>query len=64
MIFRDDLQQKMQRHAILPPMTSEQENEEAADDDDDSETAPSVSQTHISKHVWFHAVLVDLMAVR
>ncbi|POM65779.1 DNA polymerase epsilon subunit [Phytophthora palmivora] len=46
-IFRDDLQQKMQRHAILPPMPSEQE--EAAMDE--SEIVQSVSQTDISKHL-------------
>nr|KAE8937138.1 hypothetical protein PF009_g12954 [Phytophthora fragariae] len=44
-IFRDDLQPKMQRHAILTPMPSEQE--EAAMD----ESAQSVSQTDISKHL-------------
>ncbi|CAI5747424.1 unnamed protein product [Peronospora destructor] len=47
-IFRDDLQQKMQRHAILPPMSSE--NEGAAEEED-GEAALSVSQTHISKHL-------------
>ncbi|KAH7476908.1 DNA polymerase epsilon subunit 2 [Phytophthora ramorum] len=47
-IFRDDLQQKMQRHAILPPMPSE--HEEAAMDESD-EAGQSVSQTDISKHL-------------
>lgn len=46
-IFRDDLQQKMQRHAILPPTPSEQG--EAMDED--GETVHSVSQTDISKHL-------------
>ncbi|CAI5703471.1 unnamed protein product [Peronospora effusa] len=49
-IFRDNLQQKMQRHAILPPMSSEQENEGAAEEED-GEAALSVSQTQISKHL-------------
>ncbi|OWZ23863.1 DNA polymerase epsilon subunit [Phytophthora megakarya] len=47
-IFRDNLQQKMQRHAILPPIPSEQE-EAVMDESDDAVQA--VSQTDISKHL-------------
>ncbi|KUG00664.1 DNA polymerase epsilon subunit 2 [Phytophthora nicotianae] len=47
-IFRDDLQQKMQRHAILPPMPSEQEEAEMGED---GEAVQSVSQKDISKHL-------------
>ncbi|KAI9921756.1 hypothetical protein PsorP6_002280 [Peronosclerospora sorghi] len=48
-IFRDDLQKKMQRHAILPPMPNEQDDGVAADQD--TEAARTVSQTDISKHL-------------
>ncbi|RLN63551.1 hypothetical protein BBP00_00004060 [Phytophthora kernoviae] len=49
-IFREDLQQKMQRHAILQPMPSEQDEEEGPMDEEDA-PVQSVSQTDISKHL-------------
>uniref|UniRef100_M4BR39 DNA polymerase II subunit 2 n=1 Tax=Hyaloperonospora arabidopsidis (strain Emoy2) TaxID=559515 RepID=M4BR39_HYAAE len=50
-IFRDNLQQKMQRHAILPLLPSEREEGAVIDTDNEEVIASSVSQMDISKHV-------------
>ena len=51
-VFRDNLQQKMQRHAILPPMPSEREESGVIGNDGETDAAASsVSQMDISKHV-------------
>uniref|UniRef100_A0AAV1UIC8 DNA polymerase epsilon subunit n=1 Tax=Peronospora matthiolae TaxID=2874970 RepID=A0AAV1UIC8_9STRA len=51
-IFRDNLQQKMQRHAILPPLPSERDEEAVIDTDNEEVIASSVvSQMDISKHL-------------
>ncbi|CAI5723284.1 unnamed protein product [Hyaloperonospora brassicae] len=51
-IFRDNLQQKMQRHAILPPMPSEREEDAVIGNDSETDAAASsVSQMDISKHL-------------
>ncbi|RLN96760.1 hypothetical protein BBJ28_00025649 [Nothophytophthora sp. Chile5] len=51
-IFREDLHQKMQRHAILPPMPEEEE-EAAPMDEGEDEAAPALSgaSVDISKHL-------------
>jgi DNA polymerase epsilon subunit 2 len=57
-IFRDDLQQKMQRHAILPPVPTDQGEADMSEGD---EAVQAVSQADISKHV--RTVQSDLRAV-
>lgn len=55
-IFRDNLHQKMQRHALLPVVSEDQEEEEGNGNGDEAEVIDvdgeaGQSQVDISKHV-------------